>query len=148
MKNTLGYRMADNSRMLRRLFDERVRGLGLTAPQARLLVSLDLHPGENQAFYADRLEVEPITLTRMVDRMEEAGWVQRRPNPADRRARLLSLTTKSQNIVAQLEAIIDRLFEDMQAGLTEEERVTFGRLLDRVGANIVAAKEPEVAHHG
>lgn len=68
-----GYRLADNSRQLRRLFDERVRGLGLTGPQARLLLSLDRNPNENQAFYAERLEIEPITLTRIVDRLEDAA---------------------------------------------------------------------------
>lgn len=138
--------MADNSRQLRLLFDERVRDLGLTAAQARLLVSLDLHPGENQAFYADRLEVEPISLTRIADRMEEAGWIERHPDPADRRARLLRLTEKSRCIVAQLEAIIDRLFEDMLAGLDDEERDTLARMLDRIGENIAAARVMEPVH--
>ena len=56
-----GYRLADNSRQLRRLFDERVGSLGITGPQARLLLSLERSPNENQAFYAERLEIEPIT---------------------------------------------------------------------------------------
>src|SRR3546814_15055301 len=76
MVSELAYRMSDNSRLLRRLFDERVRQHGLTAAQARLLLSLDHFPDENQAFYADRLEIEPITLTRIVDLMEEGGWLE------------------------------------------------------------------------
>src|SRR3546814_15649506 len=73
MVSELAYRMSDNSRLLRRLFDERVRQHGLTAAQARLLLWLGHFPGEYQAFYADRLEIEPITLTRIVARMEEIG---------------------------------------------------------------------------
>lgn len=144
MDNTaLGYRMADNSRILRRLFDERVRDLGLTATQARLLISLERCPEENQAFHADRLEVEPITLTRIVDRMEEAGWIERRPDPADRRARILHLTDKARGIVARLRSIIDTMFEEMLHGLSPAERATFAALLERIGANLVAAREME-----
>ena len=70
MDKNLGWLMVDNARLLRRAFDERVRTTGMTGPQARLLLALERTPGENQAFHAERLEVEPITLCRMVDRME------------------------------------------------------------------------------
>src|SRR6478672_1911662 len=92
MEPNIGYLLNDSSRLLRRAFDERVRELGLTAVQARLLLSLQKFPDNNQAFYAERLEVEPITLTRIVDRMEEAGWIERVADPSDRRARRLHLT--------------------------------------------------------
>ncbi|MFZ9395467.1 MAG: MarR family winged helix-turn-helix transcriptional regulator [Erythrobacter sp.] len=136
----LGFRMSDNSRQLRRLFDERVRNLGLTAAQARLLLSLDLFPGENQGFHADRLEIEPITLTRMADRMEEAGWLERRSDPLDRRARILHLTEKSRDIVERLEATVELLFEDTLHGLSAAERNTLSRLLGRIGDNLTRAR--------
>lgn len=142
----IGYRLADNSRQLRRLFDERVRGLGLTGPQARLLLSLDRYPYENQAFYAERLEIEPITLTRIVDRLEDAGWIERRSDPGDRRARILHLTDKSRGIVTRLTANVEALFEEMLEGFDPAERAMFANLLDRIAANIVAARQPEVAH--
>lgn len=132
----LGYRMADNSRVLRRLFDERVRDLGLTAAQARLLLSLERNPSENQAFYAERLEVEPITLTRIVDRMEDAGWLERRSDPADRRARILHLTDKATQIVNELQGIVEIMFEEMLAGMASGERKTLAALLDRIGENL------------
>ncbi|MFO6447565.1 MarR family winged helix-turn-helix transcriptional regulator [Erythrobacter sp. NE805] len=141
-----GYRLADNSRQLRRLFDERVRGLGLTGQQARLLLSLDRHPNENQAFYAERLEIEPITLTRIVDRLEDAGWIERQPDPADRRARILHLTDKSRGIVERLNASVEALFEEMLGGFDAAERALFAELLDRIAANILAARQPEVVH--
>ncbi len=142
----IGYRLADNSRQLRRLFDERVRSLGLTGPQARLLLSLERYPKENQAFYAERLEIEPITLTRIVDRLEDAGWIERKSDPADRRARILHLTDKSRGIVARLTASVDALFEEMLEGVDPAERVTFANLLERIATNIIAARQPEVAH--
>ena len=138
-----GYRLADNSRQLRRLFDERVRGLGITGPQARLLLSLERHPDQNQAFYAERLEIEPITLTRIVDRLEDAGWVERQADPADRRARILHLTDKSRGIVTRLRVGVEGLFEDMLAGFAPDERALFAAMLDRIALNLAAARQPE-----
>ena len=146
MASILTYRMADNSRMLRRLFDERVRDLGLTAAQARLLLSLERTPGQNQAFYADRLEIEPITLTRIADRMKEAGWVERHPDPTDRRVRLLQLTAKSHEVVTELRSIVDQMSDEVLRGLTRDERATLTQLLDRIGDNLVSARELEPRH--
>jgi len=139
-----GYRLADNSRQLRRLFDERVRGLGLTGQQARLLLSLARNPNENQVYYAERLEIEPITLTRILDRLEDAGWVERRSDPGDRRARILHLTDKSRGIVTRLSASVEALFEEMLGGFDAAERALFASLLERIAANLVAARQPEV----
>jgi DNA-binding MarR family transcriptional regulator len=138
-----GYRLADNSRQLRRLFDERVRDLGVTGPQARLLLALERNPHENQVFYAERLEIEPITLTRIVDRLEEAGWIERQSDPADRRARILHLTDKSRSIVSALRASVEALFDDMLGGFDAAERAHFAQALDRIAANLAAARQPE-----
>jgi len=136
--------MSDNSRLLRRLFDERVRQHGLTAAQARLLLSLDLFPGENQAFYADRLEIEPITLTRIVDRMEDAGWLERRADPADRRARILHLTGKSRRIVETLRLTLDAMMEEVLAGMNVGERRMLETLNGRIGDNLARARGREL----
>lgn len=147
MTPNIGYLLSDNSRQLRRLFDERVRGLGLTAAQARLLLSLDKFPDSNQAFYADRIEVEPITLTRLVDRMEDAGWIERKPDPTDRRARILHLTEKAQDIVVPLRRIVEALVEDILEGIDEGDRVRLAALLETIGANLSNQRElPEAAN--
>lgn len=136
MRTNLGYLLSDNSRQLRRLFDDRVSRLGLTAVQARLLLSLDKFPDRNQAYYAERLEIEPITLTRIVDRMEDAGWIERRADPSDRRARILHLTAKSHDVVDPLRAILETMVEDMLEGISAEERETMMRLLETISANV------------
>ncbi|MBL8657557.1 MAG: MarR family transcriptional regulator [Altererythrobacter sp.] len=138
MESNIGYLLSDSSRLLRRAFDERVRGLGLTAVQARLLLSLQKFPDNNQAFYAERLEIEPITLTRIVDRMEDAGWIARVADPSDRRARLLHLTDKSRGIVGRLRTRVEELVEDMSQGLSTGERAELMRLLAIVAENLAA----------
>ena len=132
----IGYLLADNSRLARWAFDQQVREIGVTGPQARLLLTLNRRPGENQGFYAEQLEVEPITLCRMVDRLEEASMVERRPDPADRRAWQLHLNDKSRKVVEKLQQRVDSLVEDMLAGLTSAERSEFARLLKVVGSNL------------
>ncbi len=141
METNIGYLLSDSGRLLRRTFDERVRSLGLTAVQARLLLSLVKFPDNNQAFYAERIEVEPITLTRIVDRLEEAGWVERVPDARDRRARILHLTDKSREIVEPLRTIIEGLVADMAEGLSASERATLAMLLGKISANLSAERE-------
>jgi DNA-binding MarR family transcriptional regulator len=138
----IGFLLADNSRLARRAFDRKMREIGVTGPQARLLLTLSRCPGENQGFYAERLEVEPITLCRMTDRLEEANFIERRPDPADRRAWQLHLTDKSRKIVGQLQRKVDSLVDDMLTGLSAAERAEFARLLKAVGENLSERRDP------
>jgi DNA-binding MarR family transcriptional regulator len=77
----------------------------------------------------------------MVDRLEEASMVERRPDPADRRAWLLHLTDKSRKVVEKLQQRVDSLVEDMLDGLTSDERADFARLLKAVGSNLSERRE-------
>jgi hypothetical protein len=81
MSDSIGFLISDVSRLMRRRFDERARTIGVTRPQWRALTALSRHEGINQGQLADLLEVEPITLCRMVDRLEDAGHVERRRDP-------------------------------------------------------------------
>ena len=114
---SLPYLLSDSARLLRRAFDARVRALGMTSRQARLLLILHVTEGENQGYYAELLEVEPISLTRMVDRMEEAGLIERRRDPADRRAWRLFLTDRSRCVIDQVRDSLTGLEDEMLAGL-------------------------------
>ena len=89
---TLGFLVADIARLLRRSMDRRLQSLGLTQAQWRAIVHLSRREGMTQAALAESLEVQPITLTRLIDRMQHAGWVERRPHPSDRRGRVVVLT--------------------------------------------------------
>lgn len=144
----IGYLLADNSRLARRAFDERVRAEGVTGPQARLLLTLDRVPGENQGHYAELLDVEPITLCRMVDRLEDAGLVERQADPDDRRARRLHLTAKSREKLARLRERLEAMVEEMLTGLSAADREEFVRLLTMVRTNLAAQREQEKAANG
>lgn len=144
----IGYLLGDRSRLLRRAFDERVRALGVTGPQARLLFYLTRSEGENQGFYAEELDVEPITLCRMVDRLEESGMVERRRSPSDRRAWLLYLTERSREKIPEMRDCIDQLLEEMLAGISPAERDEFARILTAIGVNLAASRENKVSFDG
>ncbi len=144
----IGYLLADNSRLARRAFDERVRADGVTGPQARLLLMLERTPEEHQGFYADLLDVEPITLCRMVDRLEDAGLVERRPDPGDRRARRLHLTAKSRAKLARVRERLDEMVDEMLTGISDGERQEFVRLLKVLHTNLASLREQEKTANG
>ena len=138
------YLLVDSSRLLRRAFDERVRETGATSQQARLLLQLERNPDRNQAFYAERLDIEPITLCRMVDRMEESGLIERRADPADRRARQLHLTDRSTGEIERIKAALAGLIDSMLDALDEAEQAPLGAMLARISANLSAPPRAQV----
>lgn len=85
----LGFLLADASRLMRRAFERQIAGSPLTLAQARALVYLSRHEGIRQVALADLLEVQPITLARLIDQLAREGLVERRADPTDRRAHLL-----------------------------------------------------------
>jgi DNA-binding MarR family transcriptional regulator len=101
-RESLGFLIADVARLMRRTFGQRLQGSSLTLAQARALVYLSYHEGVRQVELAGFLEVQPITLARLIDTLEAGGLVRRRADPADRRAYRLYLTSAA---TPQLEAI-------------------------------------------
>ena len=89
---TLGFLLHEVARLLKRRFERHARGSGLTRSQWQVLAYLSLHEGINQSGLAELLEIEPITLCRIVDKLQVLGLVERRPDPSDRRVWLLHLT--------------------------------------------------------
>jgi DNA-binding MarR family transcriptional regulator len=114
----LGFLIGDCSRLLRRRFDARARALGVSRAQWQVLVALSRQEGTNQAGLAEYLEVETITLCRMVDRLQEAGLVERRPDPADRRAWKLYLTEPARPLLDQLRQLGGALVEEALNGIS------------------------------
>lgn len=114
--------MAQVSRLMRRAFDEKARQLGMTRPQWQVISILSVNEGINQGRLAELLEVEPITLGRMVDRLQDAALVERRPDPADRRAWRLFLTDKAQEQLVQLRPLALDTIDAAQQGLSQAER--------------------------
>ena len=89
---TVGFLLHEVARLMKRRFERNARGSGLTRSQWQVLAYLSLHEGINQSGLAELLEIEPITLGRIVDKLQTFELVERRPDPSDRRVWLLHLT--------------------------------------------------------
>ena len=105
MTTVLAPLISDTARFLRRRFDARARTVGVSRAQWTVLFALSRNEGINQAGLADMLEVETITVGRMVDRLEEAGLVERRADPADRRAWRLHLMPRAHPVLRALRQV-------------------------------------------
>ena len=139
--------MSDVSRLMRRSFDARARAIGVTRPQWQVLSVLRRNEGINQGGLADLLEVEPITVCRMVDRLQEVDLIERRPDPADRRSWRLFLTAKSTALLQDLRPVVDEMLEQALDGIEGGERVRLLATLDRVRQNLARRPmEPMVSH--
>jgi len=146
--DNLGFVLKDISRLMRKRFDERARASGVTVSQWRVLLTLLRYEGSNQGFLADLLEVEPITLCRMIDRLEESGLVERRRDPADRRAWLIHLTEKAHPVVTQLRTVGNDLLNDARAGLSDQQYAELMHALAVVRANLSNPIEQEQVGNG
>src|SRR5215471_6987050 len=102
-ERSLGFLLHEVSRLLRRRLDGRARTLGLTRAQWSVLAHLSRYEGINQTALADILEIEPITLVHQLDRLEAAGWIERRLDANDRRVRLLYLTALGRQILGKMQ---------------------------------------------
>ena len=135
-ERSFGFLLHDIARLLRKRFDQRARALGLSRSQWQVLAHLSRHEGINQSGLADILEVENITLGRQIDRMEEAGWVERRADPGDRRARLLFTTEKVAPVMERMRALAAETRNEALAGLPDAEREALIETLLEIKRNL------------
>lgn len=148
MEENIGTLLGQVSRLLRRSFDARARGIGVTRPQWQVLGLLKLHAGSNQGALAEMIEVEPITLGRMIDRLQEAGLVERRADPADRRAWRIHLTGKGEALLDKLVPFGRETLSIAFEGVSANERAQFVATLEKVRANLSRKSPVEVAANG
>lgn len=136
----ISWEIGETYRALRRYYDRRASALGVTTAQWRAMAWLGHTPGLKQVELAERLDVEPITAGRIIDRLQEAGLVERRPDPVDRRAWRLALTDKAGPIFARLTDLADEMADDAFAGFDMEELEALRANLARVRDNISRAE--------
>jgi DNA-binding MarR family transcriptional regulator len=145
MDESIPLLLADVSRLMRRSFDQRARSIGVTRAQWRVLTMLVRHEGINQGGLADLIEVEPITLCRMVDRLAEASLVERRPDPNDRRVWRLFMTEKARALLSDLRLLAADLNEEAMEGISAPEQQQLRDLLGTIRTNL-SRRIPEVAN--
>ncbi len=137
---SFGLLIYEISRQMRKRLEQRAKGLGLTRAQWQALAKLNRNPDLSQAQLADILDLEPITVSRLLDRMEEAGLISRRPHPTDRRIRLVSVTETARPILDEFRVLVDELHEEILGHMSAAERA---ELIDRLTAiRAILAAEP------
>src|SRR5882757_6378131 len=122
MKTEMLLELYDVARLMRTRFDRWARTYGMTRAQGIILGRLSRQPGMSQNELAGLCEVEPISVGRLVDRLEARGLVERRPDPADRRINRLHLLPAAQPILEEITSYRDTLSEEILDGLDEPAR--------------------------
>lgn len=138
LTRALGFLLADTSRLMRRRFDARAREIGLTRAQWRVLTQLRRREGINQTALAEIMEIEPISLSRHIDRLVDKDFVERRADPRDRRAWRLYLRPAAQPVLDRLRAVSNENRKEVLQGIPIEESEALIDTLLKIKANLVA----------
>jgi len=137
-QDNLGFLVSDVARLLRRNFQQRLEGSLLTFAQARLLVHVSRREGVRQIDLADFLEIQPITLARLIDQLEGAGLVERRPDQTDRRAYKIYLSNAAEPHLLLIEDIAAELRSDAFQGLDDQEAAIVTSALQKIAGNLAS----------
>lgn len=138
----LGFLIHDSARVLRKRFEAKGSAYGLSAAQWRLMVVLVKEEGVAQARLAELLEIEPISVSRLLDRMEEGGWIERRPDASDRRVRMIFPTDKSRQAFAAIKSVAGEVYDAALAGLTDDEKRVLVKALGAIITNLADGDAP------
>jgi MarR family transcriptional regulator for hemolysin len=136
LEREIGFALHDAARLLRTFADQRARDLNMTRAQWAVLVRLQRCEGVKQAELAESLDLAPITLARLIDKLTASGLVERRDCVGDRRAHRLHLTDRAGPVLEQLGAVGERLMGSALAGLEPETLATLKQGLERIKLNL------------
>ena len=142
LRSNVAYPLLDVTRLLRKHFDRRAEPLGLTRAQWRAIKVIHRQPGISQKALAELLEMEPIPVGRVIDRLQQAGFVERRADPADRRVWRLHTLDKADGVLDDMEVIAAGLRDDALAGVSDAELAACVDVLERMKQNLLALEEP------
>lgn len=130
----------DAARAMRKAFEERSAAFGLSSAQWRMMVHVCKVGAAPQSRFADLLEIEPISVSRALDRLEAQGWVTRANDPGDRRVRLVLPTAKALQGFDHIRTIADQVYDQALAGMTEAEQSILMAGLTAIITNLAAAE--------
>ena len=138
-----GFLVHDVSRLIKRRFDRKARqtGLPITRRQAAVMLYIARNEGVSQTEVATWLDLEPIALVRMLDKLNDEGLVERRAHPTDRRVRTLWLTSAAQPVVTQILAINKAIREEAFAGMPTHARDTVIDILGCIKEKLALREE-------
>jgi DNA-binding MarR family transcriptional regulator len=136
LSRNFGFLLNDVARLMRTTFDRRVKALGFTRSQWWVLNHLFRNDGVTQSELADILEVEKATLGRLLDRMEQKGWVRREGHAGDRRAKRIFLTDEVEPAIKAMRAAAAEIRREAVAGLAVAQQDQFVDALLAIKANL------------
>jgi DNA-binding MarR family transcriptional regulator len=136
---TLGFVLHEVARLLKRRFEQKAKALGLTRSQWQTLAYLNIHEGIQQGKLADILEIESITLVRILDKLEERSLIERRQHPNDRRVWQLYLLDAARPLIAEMQVIGDATRAEALAGVSTADRERLLRILKTMKGNLAEA---------
>ena len=145
---SFGYLLNDVTLLFRKHFDRRAVKFGLTRAQWRATKMLYYREGLRQTELAELLEMEPIAVGRVIDRLQAAGFVERRPDPKDRRAWRLYVTDQARAVIADMELIAHGLRKDATRGIEVAEMQQAMGVLNRIKENLQALDGGMAAESG
>jgi len=137
-QDSLGFMLADVARLMRRDFKLRLQDSCLTHAQARVLVHTSRNEGIRQIELAEMLEVQPITLARLLDQLAEVGLIERRPDPRDRRAYHIYLTEAAAPHLASIERVARTIYKSAMRDLSEKQAASVLAALRRMRDNLAS----------
>ena len=142
VENTLSWLFIDIHRMFSKDFEQRAKDVGLTRTQMRVIFSLERErDGMTQTQLADMVEIEKAPLGKMLDRMEEGGWIIRKAHPRDRRARLVYATSKIEKYADRLAAAAKGTFARMLKDVRQSDVKQLIAQLEKLKRNLGGADE-------
>ena len=144
----LGFLLDDVAYLYARRFEEHARGLSLTLHQCKALAVLANCEGINQRRLSETSDIAFTNLVRILDRLEAGGWVERSPDPHDRRAHLLTTTERASPVVQRIWRVVSKTNAEALKGLAIRDLPLLAELLARVHANLEALEplHSEVEH--
>lgn len=138
---TFGFLLKDLSRLYVQRFEQRAAVHGLTLPQCKALVHLAANEGISQVHLAERADLEPMSLVRILDHMEAEGLVERRNDPQDRRARCLYLKAKAKPLLDEIWHWSELTLREALAGIPKRQSDLAISVLEKIHANLLS-QEP------
>lgn len=141
--SAIGLMLIDTARVLRKRFEQNCRGTGLTRAQWQVLKEIYVKEGISQGALAELLEVEPITVGRLIDRLEQSGLIERRPHPTDRRAWSLYLLPAAHPLLETLKGIAAQTRAELLQDMSDAEVDEALRLLAKMKDNLTAIMSDE-----
>jgi MarR family transcriptional regulator, transcriptional regulator for hemolysin len=135
-----GFLLHDVARLLRRNFNRRVRSIGLTQEQCRAILHLSRHEGIQQVDLAELMEIQPITLARLLDKLQEMGLIERRRNPSDRRAFCLHLTQAAHPVLDKIFTVGAASRADANKDIAQADLDVLHAVLCQFKSNLIDAE--------